>query len=212
MKRPSLLLLLALAAPSACSDEPTQPAADAGVGACADPNQISLPQCESGPDTFGDEACTVLDDAINRTLTTDSARAPAITAPAQDQALPAATPFTFAWSAPRTARWVTPPRRPITWRDELARWTTLIPEAQAHCVPFTGQAYELRFSVAGSVVLRRQQSLTSYTPDNARWSYLRTMAAGRPIELRIVTARLSSNQIGQGPFVASEPRRFTISN
>lgn len=202
---PALLALLA-----ACSDN--TPAASDAAMPCADPGVISLPACESGSDRYSDEACTVLDDAIARTLTTDAARAPAITAPTQDQAVPGATPFTFAWSAPRTARWVTPPRRPITWRDELARWTTLIPEAQAHCVPFTGQAYELRFSVAGSVVLRRQQSLTSYTPDNARWSYLRTMAAGRPIELRIVTARLSSNQIGQGPFVASEPRRFTISN
>lgn len=203
-------LLLILAAVCACSDDHS-PAADAGAGACADPNTISLPACESGPDSYNDEACTVLDDAIGRALTTDTARAPSITAPTQDQALPGAAPFTFTWSAP-TARRALPPRRPMTWRDELARWTTLIPEAQAHCVPFTGQAYELRFSVGGSVVLRRQQSLTTYTPDAQRWSYLKTTAAGRPIELRIITARLNSNQLGQGPFVASEPRRFTIAN
>lgn len=203
------LLCLAIAAPVACADDHTH--ADAAASACTDPNTISLPACESGPDRYGDEACTVLDDAIGRSLTTDTARAAAVTAPAQDQALPAAAPFTFTWSAP-TARRALPPRRPMTWRDELARWTTLIPEAQAHCVPFTGQAYELRFSVGGSVILRRQQSLTSYTPDAARWSYLRTSAAGRPIELRVITARLNSNQLGQGPFVASEARRFTIAN
>jgi hypothetical protein len=59
-------------------------------------------------------------------------------------------------------------------------------------------------------VIRRQQSLSTYTPDAARWNYLRTTAAGRPIELRIATARMSSNQVGTGPFIAAEGRRFTI--
>lgn len=206
--KPSVIALLATAGLiAACADHAhTTPTA-----ACADPERISLPACESGPDRFSDEACSVLDDAITRTLSTDTTRAPALTAPTQDQSLPGATPFTFTWSAP-TARRALPPRRPMTWRDELARWTTLIPEAQAHCVPFSGQAYELRFSIAGALVLRRQQSLTSYTPDASRWSYLRTTAAGRPIELRVVTARLNNNQIGTGPFVASEARRFTIAN
>jgi len=203
----SLLPVLATALLAACANHTDS----TPTAACTNPEQISLPPCESGPDRFSDEACSVLDDAISRTLRTDTARAPAITAPTQDQSLPGATPFTFTWSAP-TARRAVPPRRPMTWRDELARWTTLIPEAQAHCVPFSGQAYELRFSIAGAVVLRRQQSLTSYTPDASRWSYLRTTAAGRPIELRVVTARLNNNQIGTGPFVASEARRFTIAN
>ncbi|MEZ4391852.1 MAG: hypothetical protein R3A48_12205 [Polyangiales bacterium] len=206
--RRSHLLLLALLVPAGCSDDhPTAPAGSP----CANPDTISLPDCDVGSDRFSDEACTVLDDAITRGLSTDTARAPSITAPTEDQALPAAAPFTFTWSAP-TARRGLPPRRPMTWRDELARWTTLIPEAQAHCAPFSGQAYELRFVIQGQVVLRRQQSLTSYTPDASRWSYLRTQAAGRPIELRIVTARFSNNLVGAGPFVASQPRRFTIAN
>jgi hypothetical protein len=189
-----------------CSESPTMPPV---TGACMNPDLISLPACETGADRFSDEACTVLDDALTRSLVTDTARAPAITAPTQDQALPGGTPFTFAWSEP-TARRALPPRRPMTWRDELARWTTLIPEAQAHCVPFSGWAYELRFVINGMVVIRRQQSLSTYTPDAARWNYLRTTAAGRPIELRIATARMSSNQVGRGPFIAAEARRFTI--
>lgn len=170
---------------------------------------ISLPACETGSDRFSDEACTTFDDALTRSLVTDTARAPAITAPTADQVLPGATPFTFTWTAP-TARRALPRRRPMTWRDELARWRSLVPEAHAHCVPFSGQAYELRFIINGRVELRRQQSLTSYTPDAARWNYLRTTAAGRPIELRIATARMSNNQLGAGPFVAAEARRFTI--
>lgn len=206
--RRSYFVLLALLVPLGCSD--SHPSTPAG-SPCANPDTISLPNCDVGTDRFSDEACTVLDDAIARSLTTDTARAPSITAPNEDQALPAATPFTFTWSAP-TARRALPTRRPMTWRDELARWTTLIPEAQAHCAPFSGQAYELRFVVQGEVVLRRQQSLTSYTPDASRWSFLRTRAAGRPIELRIVTARFSSDLVSTGPFVASQPRRFTIAN
>lgn len=185
------------------------PAVTPPAGACMNADLISLPACESGADRFSDEACTVLDDALTRSLVTDAARAPTVTAPTQDEALPGATPFTFTWSAP-TARRALPPRRPMTWRDELARWTTLLPEAHAHCVPFSGRAYELRFVINGMVVLRRQQSLTSYTPDAARWSYLRATAAGRPIELRIATARMSNNQVGAGPFIAAEGRRFTI--
>lgn len=200
-------LSAAIACALGCSDHHTVPA----TSPCADSDAISLPVCASGSDRFSDEACTVLDDAIARSLTPDVARAPSITAPTEDQALPGAVPFTFTWSAP-TARRALPPRRPMTWRDELARWTTLIPEAQAHCDPFSGQGYELRFTVAGELVLRRQQSLTSYTPDAARWSFLRARAAGRAIELRIVTARFSSNQVGSGPFVSAQPRRFTIVN
>ncbi|MFO0625623.1 MAG: hypothetical protein U0325_08390 [Polyangiales bacterium] len=205
MRRSSLALALFAAG---CGQTSTT---NPPTGACMNADLISLPVCESGADRFSDEACTVLDDALTRSLTTDTARAPAVTAPTQDQALPGATPFTFTWSAP-TARRALPVRREMTWRDELARWTTLVPEAQAHCVPFSGQAYELRFVINGMVVLRRQQSLTSYTPDAARWSYLRTTAAGRPIELRIATARMSSNQVGSGPFIAAEGRRFTITN
>jgi len=194
-----------------CTDDPV-PVADAAL-ACTDPAQISLPNCTAGPDRFSDEACTGLDDAIARVATND-AQAPTVVAPTEGQAVPSATPFVFRWDEPTAALPLLPrvhPRgRAFSWRDDLARWSVLVPEAHAHCTPFSGRAYELQFRVAGRLVLRRQQSSTSYTPGPDAWDRLRT--AGGPVELTVVTALFNQNVIfpGNGPFAPSAPRRFTL--
>lgn len=184
--------------------------------ACTDPAQISLPNCSAGPDLFSDEACTSLDDAIGRAQA-DDARAPSVTAPTEGQAVSEAAGFVFRWEAPTAAVVPWGPRGPrgaraFSWRDDLARWSVLVPEAQAHCVPFTGRAYELRFRVGGQVVLRRQQSATRYSPGPDAWARLRAAAGSNPVELVIVTAVFNQNAItaGNGPFVTASPRRFTL--
>lgn len=136
-------------------------------------------------------------------------RAPTVTAPTEAQALPAATPFTFTWNAPVALR---PHHRPMTVRDELARWTTLVPEAQAHCEPFSARAYELRFKVGTSVIFRRQQSARTWTPTAAQWDYLVRTIGTQTAELTVYTASFSASQIstGAGPFYATTSRRFTI--
>lgn len=100
----------------------------------------------------------------------------------------------------------------MTFADEWRRWTTLLPEAEAHCAPFSGRAYDLIFRRAGQIVFRRQQSGTSWTPDAVAWTRLRTAASTGPIELTIQTATFAANviAIGSGPFFQSTPRRFTI--
>lgn len=191
------------------------PAVDAGL-ACTDPAQISLPSCTAGPDLFSDEACTTLDDAIGRAQA-DDARAPSVTAPTEGQAVSEAAGFVFRWEAPTAAVVPWGPRgnrgrRAFSWRDDLVRWSVLVPEAQAHCAPFTGRAYELRFRVGGAVVLRRQQSATNYTPGPDAWARLRAAAGSNPVELVIATAVFNQNAItaGNGPFVTATPRRFTL--
>lgn len=182
---------------------------------CTDPTRVSLPNtCESaGGDPFSDEACVNLDDRLSRAAPTpDDARAPAIAAPAEGEAVPAATPYTFRWTAPVAWR-VTPrwERRPMTLADELHRWTALVPEAEAHCSPFNGRGYELVFKAGGTTVLRRQQSTTSWTPDAATWTRLADALAGRQAELTVVTTTFSNSQVGSaGIFVQTAPRRFTI--
>lgn len=175
---------------------------------CADRQQVSLPACESGADRFSDEACIALDDTLRRSATANDARAAAITAPTEGQRVPAATPFTFTWSAPSMALL----RRPMTFGDELRRLLTPLPEAQAHCDPFTGRAYELRIKVGSTVLLRRQQSATTWTPSAAEWAYLTGAIGAQTAELTLYTAALVSNQVsaGTGPFYATAPRRFTI--
>ncbi len=178
------------------------------TGACADPTLLSLPACAvAGSDPFSDEACTIFDDRITRGATTDAMRAATITAPTEMQAVPGATPFAFTWAAPTAWR---PRARPMNWRDELARWTTLVPEAQAHCDAFSGRAYELSFKVGTRVVLRRQQSLTTWTPDAATWTRLRSAAGTSTVELTIYAASFNANQVTAGPFVSGTVRRFTI--
>ncbi len=175
---------------------------------CSDREQVSLPTCESGADRFSDEACIALDDTIRRGATTNDARAGTITAPTEAQAIPTATPFTFTWTAPTARR---APRVP-TWRDELLRLVTPLPEAHAHCDPFTGRAYELRIAVGATVILRRQQSATSWTPTAAEWAYLTRTIGTQTAQLTLYTASMVNNQItaGNGPFVPAMTRRFTL--
>jgi hypothetical protein len=100
----------------------------------------------------------------------------------------------------------------MTFADELRRWTALIPEAEAHCEPFSGRAYELRFKVNGATVFRRQQSATSWTPDAADWAILVAAGGGQSVELVVYTALFNSGVVGTGagPFSAMASRRFTL--
>lgn len=199
-------LTLPLVFAVACDDH-TLPGA-----ACSDRNVISLPTCPT-EDAFSDEACQSFDDrTTNGQATADDARAPSIAAPTEGQAVPGATPFTFQWTAPTTLRRRAPGTRALTVADEWRRWTTLLPEAQAHCPPFSGRAYDLIFRRGGQVVFRRQQSGASWTPDAAAWARLRAAASAGPLELTVQTATFSANVISgaAGPFVQSTPRRFTI--
>ncbi|MDO9020914.1 MAG: hypothetical protein Q8S73_32195 [Deltaproteobacteria bacterium] len=180
--------------------------------ACSDRSVISLPACPT-EDGFSDETCQSFDDrTANGQSMANDARSPAIAAPTEGQALPGGTPFTFQWMAPTSLRRRMPVTRALTLADEWHRWTTLIPEAQAHCPPFSGRGYDLIFRSGDQVVFRRQQSGTAWTPDAAAWARLRTAAAGGALALTIQTATFSANLIpsGSGPFVQSAPRRFTI--
>jgi hypothetical protein len=201
----SLPTLALLAVGCGHDDAPVTPA-------CGDPTQVSLPNCSAGTDNFSDEACTVLDDAITTRATSQDARAPSVTAPTEGQRVPRATPFTFSWTAPVAARPRLRAPRAMTLADELRRWTTLLPEAEAHCEPFSGRAYELRFKVNGATVIRRQQSTTSWTPDARDWAILVAGGAGRTVELTVYTALFNNGQIGTsaGPFTPMAARRFAL--
>lgn len=202
-----LFALLPFALLAACDDHDAGPPPGSP---CADRQQVSLPACESGQDAFSDEACIPFDDALrNNRQTTSDARSPSITAPTEMQAVPAATPFTFRWDAPMAWR---PRARPMTVADELGRLLTLLPEAHAHCPPFNGRAYELQLRAGSALLLRRQQSATSWTPTAAEWAYL-TRAIGRQTAtLTIFTATFVNTQIsaGSGPFTPTAARRFTV--
>jgi hypothetical protein len=174
-----------------------------------------LPDCFA-TDRYSDEACEALDDAERRMAPqVDATRAPVVLEPAQDAVLPTDTAPTFRWMgqlALRGGAGARPftPRAPraMTWRDELHRWTTLLPEAHAHCAPFSGIGYALTFKSGNEVLLRVEQSQTEYTPDASAWEKLR--AAEGPIELTILATRFRQSEVSEGPFAPSAPRRFSI--
>ena len=203
---PTPLLVLGLAL-GGCGHDDTP-----ATPACTDPAQISLPVCAPAGDRFSDEACTVFDDAIATRSSVQDARAASVTAPTEAQRLPRATPFTFAWTAPTASRRRRPAPRAMTLADELARWTTLLPSAEAHCEPFSGRAYELRFRVNGATILRRQQSATSWTPEARDWGVLVAGGGGHTVELTVYTALFNNGQIGAtaGPFTPMAARTFVL--
>lgn len=190
-----------------------------------------LPQCDRGPDPYSDEACFALDDVQSRngTMTVSDTRAPSITAPAANAQVPSATPLTVRWS-PSTA--LRPLRTPARWNvatgsapalraprpptalEELARWSALVPEAHAHCAPFSGIGYALDFIATDSatrretVLLHVEQSATEYTPGAAAWEVLR--GAGGPITIRISATRFRNSTVSDGPFESGARVSFTI--
>ena len=199
----------------------SNPVADAGTadtgeetGPCSD-GTIQLLACEGvdgAPpvETFSDEACQALDDAEHRSgVSHDAARAPSIDAPTEAQAVPSTAPFTFRWHngtvAARTPR--VPPRG-YTLGDELARWTQLVPSADAHCAPFNGVAYAVVFRANGQELLRAETSRASYTPTADAWTRLR--AARGTLELRVEVARFGTSMVTEGPYDQTTPRTFTL--
>lgn len=219
--------LIAAVSATACSPPP--PPCDGGScgdgGDAAAPSRCLtavLPACDRGGDPYSDEACFALDDTESRTAATvDAMRSPTITAPTQGAALPGAMPFAFQWTAPTA---LAPRVTPLRWRrassaptlvartptvlDELRRWTTLVPEAHAHCAPFSGLGYGLDFRANGRVLLRVEQSATSFTPSAIAWDMLR--GVGGPIEIRITAARFRNSAVSEGPFESPTRVTFTI--
>jgi hypothetical protein len=184
------------------------------TGPCHD-GTIVLLECEpvdgSIADRFTDEACAALDTAETRmTPTPSDSQAPAIDAPTEGATLPNASPFTFTWHPQGFAFRIepSPAFRAFEWRDDVARWTTLLPAAEAHCAPFGGVAYALVFRADNQQILRLETANTSWTPEDADWTRLR--AARGTISLSIEAARFSNNEVTEGPVVSATPRTFTI--
>jgi hypothetical protein len=177
-----------------------------------------LPNCLAGPDPYSDEACASLDAFEMRTpAQVDASRAPIVDFPTQDAVLPADPAPTFRWHGQLASRVPgggdgdgddAAPVRALTWRDELTRWTSLVPAAHAHCPPFSGLGYSLIFRAGGQTVLYVEQSATEYTPNADAWGRLRN--ASGTIELTARVSRFRSNAVDEGPYAPPEPRRFTV--
>ncbi len=189
------------------------------VATCTPPTEPDctttvLPTCTSGVDRYSDETCQSLSDALGRAPAPIDPRGAVLEVPTEAAVLSAATPALFRWRTPLTTLRVPGheplllhrPRSPTFW-DHVQSWTTLLPEAHAHCLPYTGLGFALSFRANGRTVLRVEQSALTYTPDAISWQVLRDAGT---LELTIVTTRFRENTITEGPFASERPIRFTI--
>lgn len=150
--------------------------------------------------TATDEGLSTFDAAP---ATTDATKAPALTAPQAGAKVPAATPVAFTWKATPTA--LLPRTAP---RYEGSSPLSPMRAAHAHGNPMNGKAYLLTLRSGGSVVARVFTTNTTFTPDDATWTKLKTAKA---IEATLASASFDNNNLvpGSGPFVAP-PVAFTI--
>lgn len=151
--------------------------------------------------TANDEDLAAFDAA---TPTTDAAKAPALTSPAAGAKVPGGTPVAFTWKATPTAMRLarTSPRYDGSSPFGAMR------AAHAHGDPMNGKAYLLTLRSGGSVVARVFTTNTTFTPDDAMWTKLKT---AKSIEATLASASYDNNNLvqGSGPFVGPSVA-FTI--
>lgn len=163
-----------------------------------------------------DEAWRAMVDVKQRP--TDSSRAVTLLSPTEGQQYAAdATPPTFEWSSPLRASLVRPqqgalalqaaprPSRSFTaWLGDL-----LLPSAQAHLPPFTGDLYWVEISAPGGTcpVVQVLTSDLSWQPDTNTWAEL-GKHAGEPLSVQVMSAYLVQNRVTEGPYRLETPRTF----
>jgi hypothetical protein len=161
-----------------------------------------------------DEAWRTMVDAQEKP--TDSSRAVTLMSPAEGEVFAAgAAPPRFSWTSPLRASLERatpsrlavarprPSRGPLAWLGEL-----LVPTAQAHLPPFTGDIYLVQVAVPGrECPVEVLTSELSWQVDEASW---RTMgeAAGQDLSLQVISAYLQDNRLKEGPFRLATPRTF----
>jgi hypothetical protein len=161
-----------------------------------------------------DEAWMTMVDAKGKPA--DSSRAVTLMSPteAETYAAGAAAPR-FSWTSPLRAsleqdsssRYAqarpAPSRGVLGWVAEL-----LVPTAQAHLPPFTGDIYLVEVTVPGREC--PVQVLTSdlaWQVDAESWKKMNE-AAGQNLSLQVTSAYLQDNRLKEGPYRMETPRMF----
>jgi hypothetical protein len=149
----------------------------------------------------------------------DASRAVTLVSPEPGQTYAAdATPPRWSWTSPLRASLVRPatqgqlalahPRaRPsvFAWLGEL-----LIPTAQAHLPPYTGDLYWVQVTVPGrQCPVEVLTSELEWQLDAASWEALGA-ARGQDLSIQVTSAYLKSNQVTEGPFRLDAPRTFRL--
>ncbi|WP_223641356.1 hypothetical protein [Corallococcus sp. EGB] len=197
---------VALLALSACNDDDNKPQ-DTG---CGEP-------LYAGAAT--DEAWRTLEDARNQPV--DSSRAVTLVSPESgqtyftDQAAPL-----WKWTSPLRASLERPGRTsplpegpPRESRRSVLAWlgNLVLPTAEAHLPPYTGDLYWVKVQVAGREcpIAQVLTSELQWQLDDGSWQTVKE-AAGKGLSVQVVSAYLVQNRITEGPYTMGSTVPFTM--
>jgi hypothetical protein len=150
-------------------------------------------------------------------LKTDDTQAAHLTSPAPGAKLSIASPPQWMFRVGPMARGpgrggrACPVARARRW-DRLVRALSPIGVAHAHCPAVNGDNFLFRLAKEGNskALYTAQLSVTSFTPNAARWSKALAGLAGQTVVVTLARAVYSKGSITNGPFVASTPYKFTV--
>jgi hypothetical protein len=161
-----------------------------------------------------DEAWMTMVDAQKKAA--DSSKAVTVTAPSEGEVFSLSTPPPrISWTSPLRASLERnspgrlalasprPSRGPLAWLGEL-----LVPTAEAHLPPYTGDIYLVQVTVPGrECPVQVLTSELSWLVDQDSWN-LMTDAKDQPLSIQITSAYLQDNRLKEGPFQMATPRTF----
>jgi hypothetical protein len=161
-----------------------------------------------------DEAWMTMVDAQKKAA--DSSKAVTVTWPAEGEYHPQnMPPPRISWTSPLRASLVRdtpgklaqasrrPSRGPLAWLGEL-----LVPTAEAHLPPYTGDIYWVQVTVPGrECPIEVLTSELSWQMDDASWS-LMSEPTPQGLSLQITSAYLQDNRLREGPYRLAQPRIF----
>lgn len=164
-----------------------------------------------------DEAWMTMVDAQKKAA--DSSKAVTVTAPTEGEVLSTNTPYRVSWTSPLRASLERnspgrlamasprPSRGPLAWLGEL-----LVPTAQAHLPPYTGDIYLVQVTVPGrECPVQVLTSELSWLVDQDSWDIMAD-AKEQPLSIQITSAYLQDNRLKEGPFRMATPRTFRRSD
>lgn len=196
-------------------------------GPAADEYVVDCEKADGGFAASDEDFATVINaESAGTVMTTPAASLPVLTAPAAGSTLSAAAPPTFTFTPTATAA-ATPAHRgptmacraPATKRqrpstfgrvvDAIKSELVLVRTAQAHCPATSGDKYLLRLQTSsGEPVFTAMLSVTSYTPDAAKWA--QKLGGRQGQSLTLMRATFNSEMIAAGPFLTTPAPTFAI--
>ncbi|MFP2909697.1 hypothetical protein ACLESD_32555 [Pyxidicoccus sp. 3LFB2] len=178
------------------------------------------PASECGEPLYGgdatDEAWRTLVDAKDRPA--DSSQAVTLESPAVDQTYSSTdAPPTWRWTSPLASLvpGSAPEGTPSRPRDEgrsMLAWlgNLILPSAEAHLPPFTGDIYQVQVTLPGrECPVELLTSNLEWQLDAATWDTIRGYV-DQDLSVQVTSAYLVQNRLREGPYRLAAPRTIRV--